>query len=126
MARLGSLKRIVVLGLLATVFLTGTVFCQRSPSQPLTHSATSSRASASPSPSKKQAASSTALFADVAHAAGIDFHLTCGGAEKRYIMESMCGGIAVLDYDNDGWMDIFLVNGSTLEDLQTKKCHPSK
>jgi len=41
-------------------------------------------------------------------------------------MESMCGGIAVLDYDNDGWMDIFLVNGSTLEDLQTKKCHPSK
>ena len=38
----------------------------------------------------------------------------------------MCGGIAVLDYDNDGWMDIFLVNGSTLEDLQTKKCHPSR
>ena len=65
-------------------------------------------------------------FADVTRASGIDFHLTCGGTEKRYIMESMCGGVAILDYDNDGWMDIFLVNGSTLEDLRAGKCHPSK
>jgi hypothetical protein len=41
-------------------------------------------------------------------------------------MDSMCGGVAVFDYDNDGWMDIFLVNGSTLEDLRSGKCHPSK
>jgi len=65
-------------------------------------------------------------YADVTRASGIDFHLTCGGSEKRYIMESMCGGVAVFDYDNDGWMDIFLVNGSTLEDLRAGKCHPSK
>jgi hypothetical protein len=38
----------------------------------------------------------------------------------------MCGSVAVLDYDNDGWMDIFLVNGSTLEDLRAGKCHPGK
>ena len=63
---------------------------------------------------------------DVTRAAGLDFHLTCGSLEKRYIMESMCGGIAVFDYDNDGWMDIFLVNGSTLEDMRAGKCHPSK
>jgi len=68
----------------------------------------------------------TILFADVTRAAGIDFRLTCGGPEKRYIMESMCGGVAVFDYDNDGWMDIFLVNGSTLEDLKAGKCHPGK
>jgi len=65
-------------------------------------------------------------FADVAKKAGIDFHLTCGDAEKRYIMESMCGGVAVFDYDNDGWMDIFLVDGSTLADLRDAKCHPGK
>ena len=65
-------------------------------------------------------------FADVTRASGIDFHLTCGGPEKRYIMESMCGGVAVFDYDNDGWMDIFLVNGSTLEDMRSGKCHPGK
>lgn len=58
-------------------------------------------------------------FVDVARQAGLDFHLTCGGPQKLYIMESMCGGIAVIDYDNDGWPDIFLVNGSTLEDLKS-------
>ncbi|MGH9671470.1 MAG: CRTAC1 family protein, partial [Terriglobales bacterium] len=52
-------------------------------------------------------------FLDVTRAAGLDFHLTCGGAEKRYIMESLCGGVAFLDFDNDGWLDIFLVKGST-------------
>ena len=56
-------------------------------------------------------------FQDVTRAAGIDFHLTCGGPEKRYIMESLCGGVAFLDFDNDGWLDIFLVNGSTVADL---------
>jgi len=30
--------------------------------------------------------------------------LPVGGPQKRYIMESMCGGIAVFDYYNDGWM----------------------
>ena len=66
------------------------------------------------------------LFSEVTAKSGIDFHLTCGGSEKRYIMESMCGGIAVFDYDNDGWMDVFLLNGSTLEDYRAGKCHPSK
>ncbi len=76
--------------------------------------------------SGKKTAPSLASFVDVTRASGIDFHLTCGSLEKRYIMESMCGGIAVFDYDNDGWMDILLVNGSTLEDLRTGKCHTSK
>jgi hypothetical protein len=125
MARLMSLKGIL-LGFLGAAFLTGAAFCQNPPSRSPVHSAPSSRTSTSPSSSKKQGAPSSVSFTDVARAAGLDFHLTCGGAEKRYIMESMCGGIAVLDYDNDGWMDIFLVNGSTLEDLQTKKCHPSR
>ena len=70
--------------------------------------------------------SESVAFTDITRAAGIDFHLTCGGTEKLYIMESMCGGVAVFDYDNDGWMDILLVNGSTLEDMQSGKCHSSK
>jgi hypothetical protein len=75
---------------------------------------------------RKVAPTSGVSFADVTRASGIDFHLTCGAVEKRYIMESMCGGVAVLDYDNDGWMDIFLVNGSTLADLRAGKCHPAR
>jgi enediyne biosynthesis protein E4 len=83
-----------------------------------------------PAPSQRTQTSSPpnsrSWFEDVTRQAGIDFHLTCGSAEKRYIMETMCGGIAVFDYDNDGWMDIYFVNGSTLEDLRTGKCHPGK
>jgi hypothetical protein len=75
---------------------------------------------------KKDTSSHLVSFADVAKIAGIDFHLTCGGPEKRYIIESMCGGIAVFDYDNDGWMDIFIVDGSTLADLRDGKCHRGK
>jgi hypothetical protein len=64
------------------------------------------------------------LFVDVTRAAGIDFHLTCGSKEKLYILETMCGGAAAFDYDNDGWMDILFVDGSTLADYRAGKCHP--
>jgi enediyne biosynthesis protein E4 len=65
-------------------------------------------------------------FVDLTKSAGIDFHLTCGSQGKLYIMETMCGGVAVFDYDNDGWMDIYFVNGSTLEDTRAGKCHSGK
>ena len=68
----------------------------------------------------------SARFVDATRASGIDFHLTCGTPAKRYIMESMCGGVAVFDYDNDGWIDILLIDGSTLDDMQAGKCHTPK
>jgi len=77
-------------------------------------------------PRPRSQAEASVSFTDITRAAGIDFQLTCGGAEKLYIMESMCGGVAVFDYDNDGWMDILFVNGSTLDDMQAGKCHTSK
>jgi hypothetical protein len=79
-----------------------------------------------PGAQARKQATPAPVFSDVTRAAGIDFNLTCGGAQKLYIMESMCGGIAVIDYDNDGWPDIFLVNGSTLEDLKASKSPSSK
>jgi hypothetical protein len=66
------------------------------------------------------------LFMDVTRSAGIDFRLTCGSQEKRYIVETQCGGAAALDYDNDGWMDILFVDGSTIADYKAGRCHPPR
>ena len=49
-----------------------------------------------------------AWFVDVADAAGIRMTDVNGGVKsKRYIIESTGSGVAILDYDNDGWPDIF-------------------
>jgi hypothetical protein len=52
---------------------------------------------------------------EAARHSGVGFKLISGGPEKRYILESMTGGVALFDYDNDGWLDIYFVNGSTME-----------
>jgi hypothetical protein len=58
-------------------------------------------------------------FTDVARAAGILRPTIFGGsAENRYILETTGCGVAFFDYDNDGWLDLFLVNGTTLEGAQ--------
>ena len=54
------------------------------------------------------------IFVDATHAAGIDiFHHRSGTPEKRTILETPGSGVALLDYDNDGWLDIYLLNSST-------------
>ena len=56
-----------------------------------------------------------AWFVDVAAKAGITVLNVNGNAEnKRYIVEATGSGVAILDYDHDGWMDIYLVNGTEL------------
>ena len=56
-----------------------------------------------------------AWFEDVAARAGIRVLNANGGVEsKRYIVEATGSGVAIFDYDNDGWPDIFLVNGDRL------------
>jgi hypothetical protein len=54
-------------------------------------------------------------FTDVAAAAGLTAPLIDGGDKKKYIVESMGTGVAFIDYDNDGWPDLFLVNGSRFD-----------
>ncbi len=57
-----------------------------------------------------------AQFTDIAQGAGLTAPMIYGGVDKiRYIIESMGGGCAFFDYDNDGWMDIFLLGGTRLE-----------
>ena len=56
---------------------------------------------------------------DVTEQAGITFHHTSGTLIQRYIVESMSGGTVFLDYDGDGWLDIYLLNGSRFEDPES-------
>ncbi len=61
-------------------------------------------------------------FEDVARAAGLAAPNTFGGtASKKYILESTGSGAAFIDYDNDGYLDIFLVNGTRFEGLSSKE-----
>jgi hypothetical protein len=57
-----------------------------------------------------------ARFTDIAQWAGLREPLTYGGVEhKRYPLEAVGCGCAFVDYDNDGWIDIFLLSGSRLD-----------
>src|SRR5258707_5067418 len=63
-----------------------------------------------------------AHFTDVAQKAGLTAPIIFGGeTTKKYIIETTGTGVAIFDYDNDGWPDIYVVNGTTLEPLASKK-----
>ena len=60
--------------------------------------------------------SNLANFVDIAEKAGLNATNVFGGVDtKKYIIETTGTGVAIFDYDNDGWPDIFIVNGTTLE-----------
>jgi len=55
-------------------------------------------------------------FVNVAKEAGLNTKMIFGGEHKnKYLLETTGCGVAFYDYDNDGWLDIFLVNGTRLE-----------
>ena len=65
------------------------------------------------------------IFQDIAEKAGLakwTHHM--GTPSKDYIIETKGSGVCLFDYDNDGWLDIYLVNGSTLEALAGKATPP--
>ncbi len=64
------------------------------------------------------------IFQDVAKAAGLSswtHHM--GSPEKNFILETVGSGVALLDYDDDGWLDLYLVNGSSV-DAETGMAQP--
>jgi hypothetical protein len=67
-----------------------------------------------------------AWLVDVAPQAGLKMENVNGGVDtKKYIIETTGSGVAILDYDNDGWPDIFLVNGTTLDEAKEKSTKPT-
>jgi len=63
-----------------------------------------------------------ANFIDIGEKAGLTMTNVFGGVDtKKYIIETTGTGIAIFDYDNDGWPDIFIVNGTTLAGFPADK-----
>ncbi len=57
------------------------------------------------------------IFADITARAGLSGAINISGNanNKQFLLEEMGGGVALFDYDNDGWLDIFLVNGTSFD-----------
>src|ERR1700730_15626231 len=65
-------------------------------------------------------------FVDITSAVGAHFQYLASHTAKKYLPETMGAGVAVFDYDNDGKLDIFFVNGAPLSDPTPKGTVPQK
>jgi hypothetical protein len=65
------------------------------------------------------------VFTDITKQSGLDkFHHRSGTVKKESIIETPGSGVALLDYDNDGWLDIYLLNGSTIGAFKGNEAPP--
>ena len=104
-----SMRIISIVFLLLTLFLIAACKKDQAPAAaPATEVATASPSpSASPTPPRPSGAIE---FTDVTQQAGIRFKHNSGAFGKKYLPETIGAGCAFIDYDNDGWQDILLVN----------------
>jgi hypothetical protein len=66
------------------------------------------------------------VFADATARTGIIFRHQASRTSQKYLPESMSGGVAMLDYNNDGHLDLFFVNGALLRDPMPAGAQPDK
>jgi hypothetical protein len=72
------------------------------------------------------ASSTSPLFEDVTSNSGIRFKHESSRTSQKYLPESMGAGVAMFDYDNDGWLDLFFVNGAKILDPMPRGSSPDK
>jgi hypothetical protein len=65
-------------------------------------------------------------FVDITAKSGVNFQGRASHTTKKYLLETMGSGVALFDYDNDGRLDIFFVNGAPLSDPTVKGTIPQK
>jgi len=72
------------------------------------------------------AATSIEAFVDVTQRLGVNFQYLASHTSRKYLLETMGAGVALFDYDNDGRLDVYLVNGAPLADPSPKGTVPQK
>jgi len=73
-----------------------------------------------------QMSSTTPHFSDVTSSVGVHFENIASHTSRKYLIETMGSGVALFDYDNDGRLDIFIVNGASLSDPAPQRAIPQK
>jgi len=69
---------------------------------------------------------SPVTFTDITERSGVRFRQYASPTSRKYLPETMGGGVALFDYDNDGRLDIFFTNGAQLQDPMPKGARPDK
>src|SRR5262249_45192120 len=85
--------------------------------------ATAPPQSQAPPPTEAPRYSGPTTFTDVTAQAGIQFKHNSGAYGKKYLPETIGSGCAFLDYDNDGWQDILLINSINWPDHKGQKSY---
>src|SRR5262249_58199048 len=76
--------------------------------------------------SQRPSAPRLPVFTDVTRQSGIRFKNEASHTSRKYLLETMTGGVAMLDYDGDGRLDLFFVNGPALYDPMPPAQPPHK
>jgi len=71
-------------------------------------------------------ARSPLTFADISSQSGVSFRHAASKTSLKYLLETMGGGVAIFDYNNDGRMDLFFTNGAALKESMAKEELPDK
>src|SRR5262245_63534291 len=115
--------KLILIVLLALILFTA---CKQAPAptttQPTEVATATPLPSASPTPPRP---SGPIEFTDVTAQAGIRFKHNSGAFGKKYLPETIGSGCAFIDYDNDGWQDILLVNSTNWPEQKAGKSFPA-
>src|ERR1700738_1402702 len=66
------------------------------------------------------------VFTDITSKSGIHFKHEASRTSEKYLVESMGAGVAMFDYNNDGHLDLFFVNGAAVRDPMARGLEPDK